>query len=290
MSYRGRFAPSPTGPLHFGSVTAALGSFLDARAHNGSWVVRVEDIDPPREQVGASQLIIDQLHALGLESDERIQFQRDRVPSFHETLGQLTERGLVYPCAFTRRELGSNRYPGTCRAGLKPGTRGRSLRVLTDAEPVNFSDRIHGDVSENIDECYGDFVLRRGDGLVAYHLAVTLDDAWQNITDIVRGADLMDSTGRHVYLQKLLGLPTPRYAHLPVAVTADQRKLSKQNGTRAIDTRQASGILHQALTFLGQQPPGELAHMTVQSILDWGIQHWTLQQVPKTKTLVTDAG
>ncbi len=283
--YRGRFAPSPTGPLHFGSVVAALGSFLDARAHNGTWVVRVEDIDPPRESDGAAQLIIKQLGALGLEADEQIRFQSHRLADYRETLSQLRAQGLVYPCACSRRQTRDRSYPGTCRTGLKPGQRERSLRVITNQQKIKFIDRIQGEIDENIEASYGDFVLRRGDGLVAYHLAVVMDDAWQNITDVVRGADLIDATARHIYLQKLLALPTPRYAHLPVAVDADGHKLSKQTGAVAIDTQRAADVLVAALGFLGQAPPAELARMKIQSILDWAIEHWKLSQVQRVKSL-----
>lgn len=246
--YRGRFAPSPTGPLHFGSLVAAAGSWLDARRHGGKWLVRIEDIDEPRSVPGADTLILKTLESYDLEWDEEVVWQTQRHALYARAIESLGTK--CYPCACSRREAGDN-YPGTCRNGIPPGRAARAIRLRVPDEPVHFHDRIFGDRAEQLH----DFVLRRADGLYAYQLAVVVDDADQRITDVVRGADLLDSTARQVYLQQQLGVPTPRYLHLPVAVNAAGEKLSKQTNAPAIPPGGDPQVLFQALQFLGETPP-----------------------------------
>jgi glutamyl-Q tRNA(Asp) synthetase len=259
----GRFAPSPTGPLHFGSLVAALASWLDARAAGGRWLVRMEDLDTPRVQPGADALILGALQALGLEWDGPVAYQSQRRPLYEAALLRL--QGHVYACGCSRREIadsalalaadGAQVYPATCRAGLPPGRSARAVRVRTDGEPIVFHDRLQGRQSQALEREVGDFVLRRADGQFAYQLAVVVDDAEQQVSDVVRGADLLDSTPRQIWLQRLLGYPTPRYLHVPVAVDHNGDKLSKHSGARAFGAQD----LRRALRFLGQPPSDSLA-------------------------------
>lgn len=263
--YVGRFAPSPTGPLHAGSLVAAVASCLDARARRGRWLLRIEDLDPPREARGASAAIVETLARLGFAHDGEIVHQSARDGAYRGAFERLAAAGLVYPCACTRREVadsvlhaGRERsrsadlvYPGTCRNGMPAGREARAWRLRVDATPIAWRDRRTGQTVERLDETVGDFVLRRSDGLWAYQLAVVVDDAWQGVTDVVRGADLRDSTARQLWLQRLLGLPTPRYLHVPVRVDAGGNKLSKQTGAAPIDAHDGVAALNAALGFLG---------------------------------------
>ena len=254
--YTGRFAPSPTGPLHMGSLIAALASWLDARAAGGRWLVRIEDLDLPRSVPGAADEILRALERLGLGWEGEVIFQSRQSALYRRALERL--RRQTYWCSCTRREIadsslglatdGAPIYPGTCRAGA--AREGRTLRVLTTSEEIRCQDRLQGMLSQVLERDTGDFVLYRADGLYAYQLAVVVDDAEQGVTDVVRGADLLDSTPRQIYLQRLLGLPTPRYLHVPVTVNAAGEKLSKQTGAAPIDPSMAT--LRTALRFLGQ--------------------------------------
>ncbi len=261
----GRFAPSPTGPLHFGSLVAALASWLDARAANGRWLVRMEDLDGPRVQPGAADEILRALERLGLDWDGEVTYQSGRTPGYREALERLSTH--TYWCGCTRREIadsslglasdGAAIYPGTCRRGLPPGKPPRALRLRVDASKIEFVDRVQGRREQVLSRDVGDFVLYRADGQFAYQLAVVVDDAAQGVTDVVRGADLIDSTARQIFLQRLLGLPTPRYLHVPVAVNAAGEKLSKQTGAEPLDLSRPEQALRRALAFLGQS--GDLA-------------------------------
>ena len=242
-AYRGRFAPSPTGRLHAGSLLAALGSWLDARAHEGAWVVRVEDIDPFRDIPGAGEAIVETLKAFGLESDEPVLWQHDRMDEYRKAIRKLVDEGKAFPCACSRRDViawhvihGGDPavYPGTCRNGTH-GRTAHSVRFRVDREPVSFTDRRLGFLEQNLEEVLGDFVIQRGDGLPAYQLAVVLDDGFQGITDVIRGEDLFDNTPRQIALQRGLGLPTPRYLHLPLVLNDRGEKLSKQGGATPVD-------------------------------------------------------
>lgn len=263
--YVGRFAPSPTGPLHAGSLVAALASCLDARAHRGRWLLRIDDLDAPREMPGAASLIIDTLARLGFRHDGEIVFQSRRDDAYRRAFDRLAAGGHVYPCACTRREIadsithrgeslahGEKPYPGTCRHGMPAGRSARAWRVRVTPAPIRWVDRRAGPRCDRLDEQVGDFVVRRADGQWAYQLAVVVDDDAQGVTDVVRGADLRDSTARQIHLQRLLGLPTPRYLHVPVLLDERGDKLSKQTGAPPIDPgRGGIEALNAALAFLG---------------------------------------
>jgi glutamyl-Q tRNA(Asp) synthetase len=264
--YRGRFAPSPTGPLHAGSLVAALASWLDARAAAGVWLVRIEDLDPPREVPGASQEILRQLAACGLESDEAVMFQGTRGEAYAAAFGTLQSRGLVYGCACSRKDVEAavaarpgwhaGVYPATCAQRTVAAEAVRAWRVRVPAELVSFVDRAVGPVVQRLPTDVGDFVLRRADGLWAYQLAVVVDDGAQRITHVVRGADLLDNTPRQIFLQHALGLPTPRYLHVPLVVNERGEKLLKQTLAPALDTTDPIGALEQAARHLGLPPIG----------------------------------
>src|SRR5512134_3387620 len=272
--YRGRFAPSPTGPLHFGSLVAALGSRLEAKARGGEWLVRMEDLDPPRVVHGAADDILRTLEAFGFSWDGSVEFQSRRGAAYQAALERLRETGLVYPCACSRREIADSAlagieglvYPGTCRGGLPPGRDAVALRINTAGQVVEFEDALQGPVRQQLDAEIGDFIVYRADRVFAYQLAVVVDDAWQEITHVVRGADLLASTPRQIYLQRLLGLPTPEYLHLPVAVDTQGEKLSKQTGAAPVLAADPLPPLMAALGFLGHPPPPELARGTVRDL------------------------
>jgi glutamyl-Q tRNA(Asp) synthetase len=288
--YRGRFAPSPTGPLHFGSLIAAVGSYLEAHTNNGIWLVRMEDLDPPRETPGAADLILKTLEAYGFEWDGQILKQSTRCTAYESALSSLRQNGVLYPCACTRREIADSAlqgiegavYPGTCRTGLHD-REARAWRVRTDLKEIDFDDAVQGTQSQNLERDIGDFVLKRADGLYAYQLAVVVDDSFQGITHVVRGADLLDSTPRQIYLQRLLGLSTPHYAHLPVATNTVNEKLSKQTLATPLEIHCATSNLWQALDFLGQHPPVELRHGNLEPLWTWAKRHWNLAHVPRIK-------
>ncbi len=286
MRYRGRFAPSPTGPLHFGSLVAAVASYLEARRHGGEWLVRIEDIDGPRCQPEWADDILRTLEDFEFEWDGQAVYQRRRTPLYLDALRRLDARGLTYPCACTRKEIADSSLPGIegpvyqgiCRNGLPAGRSPRGIRVRSDGAPIFFSDAIQGEIRQDVEKAIGDFIVERADGLLAYQLAVTVDDAEQAITHVVRGADLLFSTPRQIHLQKLLGLPTPHYAHLPVALNAAGEKLSKQTAAPAIDGRQAVKWLSAALKFLGHNPPGDLP---LPALWQWSFQRWNAAKIPK---------
>jgi len=282
MDYVGRFAPSPTGPLHFGSLVAALASWLDSRHAGGRWLVRMEDLDIPRVVPGAEGAILRQLAACGLTWDGPVLRQSSRTEAYAAAIRQL--KSHTYVCGCTRRELedsalaidGARIYPGTCRQGLATGKSARALRLRTGSEPIRFADRAQGDQAQSVEMEVGDFVLRRADGLYAYQLAVVVDDAAQGVTDVVRGADLLDSTARQIYLQRLLGVATPRYLHVPVAVNAVGEKLSKQTGA----AEATPGDLRSALFFLGMNPPDTGST----ELLDWALNAWDASRIPRNRT------
>ena len=350
-TYRGRFAPSPTGSLHFGSLAAAVGSYLDAKKHHGIWLVRMEDLDTPRCVPGAADDILRTLEAFGLHWDESIIYQSRRSAAYEEALHELQAGGAAYPCCCTRREIADSAlhgidgpvYPGTCRDGIPAGREGRAWRVRTDqflfrhsragGNPaiknafssntldsrlrghdgalsscgiIEFDDSLqgghpntvrvsgecgsggpaaapaigcfavtcHSRIAQHLESEIGDFVGKRADGLFAYQLAVVVDDAFQSITHVVRGADLLHSTARQIYLQHLLGFATPAYMHLPIAVNAQGEKLSKQTLAPAITTVNMVATLIKVLEFLRQRPPAELGQGSVEEVLGWAVAHW----------------
>ncbi len=272
MNYVGRFAPSPTGPLHAGSLVAALASYWDAKAHHGRWLLRIEDIDEARTVPGAAEDIIATLSAFGMQPDGEIVWQSRRKDLYEAAFRQLA--GHVYACGCTRKEIADSRvavaadgaaiYPGTCRAGLAAGKPARAwrLRVPDAGNPagsIRFDDRWQGEISEDLGSAVGDFVLRRADGFWAYQLAVVVDDAEQQVTDVVRGADLLESTARQIYLQTLLQVPTPRYLHVPVVANALGEKLSKQTGATALDLAHPVDELRLAASRLGLQAEASIS-------------------------------
>ena len=293
--YRGRFAPSPTGPLHFGSLVAALGSYLDARAHGGEWLLRIEDVDAPRTMPGAEAAILKTLDALGFVWDGPVLRQSERLDIYHGALMRLQADGLVYPCACSRSAIaarasrpsvdGGLLYPGTCRDGLPPGAAARAWRLRVPDRTFSFVDRVQGAYSQNLAQEVGDFVLLRADGQYAYQLAVVVDDAAQGITAVVRGVDLLDSTPRQMWLQECLGVPTPRYAHLPVAVNAAGEKLSKQTCAPPVDAAQGSRLLAEVIGFLGLAVPDELRGATLADFWGWAVPAWSMARVAKVRAI-----
>ncbi len=287
----GRFAPSPTGPLHFGSLVAALASCLDARARGGRWLLRMEDVDEPRCPPGAGDEILRALAACGFEWDGPVLVQSMRKTRYREAFEALRTMGRVYPCACTRRELadsvlapdGALVYPGTCRHGLPAGKAARAWRLRVDADAVCFDDAVQGRICQDLEREVGDFVLLRADGYFAYQLAVVVDDADQGVTHVVRGADLLNSTPRQIFLQRTLDLTVPAYAHLPVAVNADGEKLSKQTRAPAIDCRDPVPDMTDALAFLGQSPPPELRRATTADFWRWAREHWDMSRIPRAR-------
>jgi glutamyl-Q tRNA(Asp) synthetase len=283
VRYRGRFAPSPTGPLHPGSLVAALASWLDARAHGGSWMVRIEDVDTPRCVPGADQTILRQLVDLSLVPDEPPVWQSARGALYERALDRLVAQGQAYPCACSRKDIEAAlaaqgnphkrhaelRYPGTCRDGLHAHP-ARAWRLRTTPQPVHWQDRRLGDQQQNVEAEVGDFVLKRADGLWAYQLAVVVDDAEQGITDVVRGEDLTDNTARQILLQRALAVPAPRYLHAPLVLGPNGEKLSKQNGAAPLDTGDPLAMLNAAARTLGLPPQ----HGTVADALAAWVRAW----------------
>jgi glutamyl-Q tRNA(Asp) synthetase len=292
VAYRGRFAPSPTGRLHFGSLVAALASYLDAKAHHGTWLVRMEDLDPPREEAGAGDSILRSLEAHSLFWDQAVLYQSSRLEAYEAALETLHDH--IYYCGCTRQrviDLGK-RYDGFCRKQVtKPSATPCSIRVrmdhleqpsLNDAE--NFKDLFLGPQSFPLNDV-GDFIIRRKDGLFAYQLAVAVDDHFQEITHVVRGFDLIDSTSRQRYLLSLLNHPLPEYGHTPLALGADGDKLSKQTRAQAIINEQAFDNLCLALIFLGHRPPNDFPRSRCEDLLTWAIKNWKRSKVPKVSSI-----
>jgi len=289
---RGRFAPSPTGPLHFGSLVAAVGSYLSARSQGGEWLVRMEDLDPPREVKGAADDILRTLEAYGFEWHGAVLYQSRRRDAYETALESLQCSGALYPCGCTRKEIADSSiagteglvYPGTCRGGLAPGRSARALRVRTDHAVIDFEDRVQGRQLTPLERDIGDFVARRADGFYAYQLAVVVDDAEQGITEIVRGADLLTSTACQIYLQQLLGLPTPGYLHLPAAVNDQGEKLSKQTFAQPLARAKPVARLRQTLEFLGQDPLPDLGESSLDSFWTAALAVWDEKRIPRLRT------
>lgn len=296
--YRGRFAPSPTGPLHFGSLVAALGSYLDARAAAGEWLLRMEDVDAPRAVPGAAAAILGTLERLGFAWDGEVVYQSGRRPKYLAAFERLRRNAAVFACACSRREVadsalgaeGVPRYPGTCRNGLPTGREGRAWRLRVEPGTVCFNDLLQGRICQDVAADVGDFVVLRADGNFAYQLAVVVDDADQGITHVVRGADLIDSTPRQICLQDRLGLARPAYLHLPAAVSAAGEKLSKQTCARPVNDHRPQAALMAALAFLGQAPPAGLAEADLDSLWRWAIMHWSRDRLPRCRQAVAPMG
>jgi glutamyl-Q tRNA(Asp) synthetase len=286
----GRFAPSPTGPLHFGSLVTAIGSYCLARKASGRWRVRIEDLDTPRVIPGAGAEILRTLEGLGLEWDGEVVYQSRGADRYLSALEHLRRQGLVFDCGCSRREILASAphageegsvYPGTCRQGIQAGRRPRALRIRVPDKVIRFTDGIFGPVAQCLAGTVGDFVLRRADGLFAYQLAVVVDDADMGINQVVRGKDLLPSTCRQVYLNACMGYAVPHYIHLPLALTADGEKISKRHGPAGDGMAGAGGdLIWRALRFLGQAPPGELRELKPREVLAWGVAHFDLGSIP----------
>jgi len=295
-SYRGRFAPSPTGPLHFGSLVAAVGSYLDARTRGGEWLLRMEDVDTPRNVPGAADAILKTLEVYGFEWNGPVLYQSSRFAAYAAALDALKRAGLAYGCACSRKEIadsatrpavdGGLTYPGTCRNGLPPGREARAWRLRVNGDEIAFDDRLQGRVAQHLESDVGDFVLRRADGLFAYQLAVAVDDDFQQISHVVRGADLLASTPRQIWLQRCLGFSRPIYAHLPVAANAAGEKLSKQTLAPALASDLAAAELVRALAFLGQDAPAQLARATVAEVWAWAHENWSFDAIPRQPGII----
>ena len=291
--YIGRFAPSPTGPLHFGSLLAAVASYLEARKHSGQWLLRVEDIDPPREQPGASDEILRVLEQYGFEWDGQVTYQSTSCGAHDEALQALIDSGNAYRCGCSRQDLAAAArgplgaiYPGTCRNGS--AAEETALRVLTDDIPVAFNDGLQGRQTQQLRSESGDFIIFRRDGLIAYHLAVAVDDHLQGITHVVRGIDLMDSTPRQIWLQQLLGYATPAYSHIPVAINNRGQKLSKNTGAAGVPVEQSARFLMLALQILGQNPPQAMNSASTNEIWGWAQANWNIESLQGQTQLLPD--
>ncbi len=277
--------------MHFGSLVAAVASYLDARSNSGRWLLRIEDIDPPREQEGAAARIIEALQHYGFEWDGDVIYQSRNTDAHRSAVDSLVERGLAYRCRCSRRDLADEPrgplgtiYPGNCRSGCEDGE--AAIRVVTNDETIQFRDALQGEFSQRLESQSGDFVIRRRDGLIAYQLAVVVDDHLQGITHIVRGIDIIDSTPRQLWLQTLLAYQAPRYKHIPVITHRNGDKLSKLTGAEAISLDAVAATLIAALSMLGQKPPASLARNPVSIIWKWAIENWKIDQLYGQRAIV----
>lgn len=292
--YRGRFAPSPTGLLHFGSLVTAVGSYLQARSQQGEWLLRIDDIDPLREQSGATEHILKTLEAFGFEWNGEVIYQSHNLLRYQEAVEQLLNNEFAYPCSCSRAQImklnpqpdGRIIYPGTCRNGAASKSDEHSIRLRCDTKIIEFSDAIQGKQSINLEQSQSDFVLQRRDGYFSYHLASGIDDAEQGITEVVRGADLLHCTPCQLHVQNRLHLRHPHYCHLPIAENHAGQKLSKQSHAKAIQADNAVSLLHKSLIFLGQSPPAELLQSSQSEIWQWAMRHWQLKDVPAKNSRV----
>ncbi len=288
--YRGRFAPSPTGPLHFGSLVAAVAGYLEAKKAGGDWLLRIDDLDRFRIQPGAERLILETLEAYQLHWDGEIYYQSRQLDSYQQVFEQLLAQDSLFYCECSRNHLKRTApkgrygpiYPGYCREKKRfPADRPLAVRVRVDDQAICFEDQLLGLQQQNLQHEVGDFIIRRADGLFAYQFAVVIDDYLQQISHIVRGCDLLDSTARQIYLQRMLGYPRPDYLHLPLATDPQQVKLSKQTGAPALTAPADPGVLLSVLDFLGQEPPAELADAALEDIWRWALAHWDSSTIPR---------
>lgn len=293
----GRFAPSPTGPLHFGTLLAALGSYLFARCSGGDWLLRIEDLDPPRVIPGTAEAMIRLLEQLGFEWDGAIVYQGQRFERYRQVLQQLRTQGQVFDCNCSRREILASAphpgedgpiYPGTCRNGIRGNRPECAVRLRVNNENISFYDGVLGGQQQNLETDVGDFVLHRVDGLFAYQLAVVVDDIDAGVTQVVRGADLLSSTPRQIYLYRCLNATVPAYFHLPLAIDENSKKLSKRHGGFGLVTAENGAImLWRALEFLGQSPPQELLSLSSRELLSWGLQKFNPASVPSENRIIS---
>lgn len=287
--YRGRFAPSPSGPLHFGSLVAAVASYLQAKAHQGDWLVRIEDVDTQRNIAGADKAILNTLEAFGFMWQDAVVYQSERSAFYEAALAQLNKKQKLYACDCSRKAIMATghagdygiRYNGKCSKRGLARTDETALRIIVNDADIAFTDQVYGAQRQNLKTGIGDFHLLRRDQCYAYHLAVVVDDHLQGITEVVRGYDLLESTARHIYLQNCLGYQTPRYLHTPLAVDAQGTKLSKQTFATALDSQEKIALLFKALDFLGQRPEKALLSATIDEFWQWAIAHWQVRNIPR---------
>lgn len=289
--YVGRFAPSPTGALHLGSLYTALASYLDARARRGLWRLRIDDVDTPRNEAGASDRILATLDAYGLHWDGPVYYQSQHLSDYEQALARLQRQDLLYPCICSRKRLAElpgrhDVYPGLCRnLTTPPSDRPYALRVKSRDLDIVFDDRAQGVIQQNLAAEHGDFILKRKEGIVSYQLACVIDDDLQGVNAVVRGFDLVDSTPKQIFLQQLLGLPTPSYLHVPIIVDSQGYKLSKQTLAEAVSPQHAPAVTFKLLQLLGQQPPLELQGASCAELLAWGAQNWRPEALAKIQFL-----
>ena len=300
VPYRGRFAPSPTGPLHLGSLLTAAGSYLQARAAGGAWLLRIEDLDTPRVIPGATDEILRTLELFGFEWDGEVVRQSERTGLYEAALARLDAAGACFACSCSRRELAALQstitaeeedafYPGICRNGPTHPERALAVRFRAARAALEFRDELQGQLTQNVGQSLGDFIIRRRDGLFAYQLAVVVDDAEQSISEVVRGSDLLSNTPRQILLQQALQLPRPGYMHLPLLTEADGRKLSKSQRAVAAATAQPSATLHRVLRWLKQEPPPELARASKRELWSWAIRGWNPTPLRNVREIRLDA-
>lgn len=284
MNYIGRFAPSPSGPLHFGSLIAALGSYFQAKSQRGQWLVRIEDLDPPREMPGASKLILDTLEAYQLHWDGEVVYQSERHELYQDQINTWLQSGQAYYCQCTRKQIKASGgfYTGTCRDLALTNHDQCAIRLRMNHPVYQFEDQRHGTLTIPTQLADEDFIIKRRDGLFAYNLAVVLDDIDQGITEVVRGADLIEPTGRQISLYKMLNQSPVSYLHLPLALDSNGQKLSKQNHAKAIDNHNPKPALLDAMSFLGFDIDEEIRAATVGEIIQWGVEKWHLSQLPES--------
>ncbi|VAW53247.1 Glutamyl-Q tRNA(Asp) synthetase [hydrothermal vent metagenome] len=285
-TYKGRFAPSPTGSVHFGTLVAAVASYLQAKKNNGEWIIRMEDVDVTRKVESSDIEILNTLEAFGFEWHGEILYQSTQTEYYEKALQQLILQSLVFPCICSRKQLNEidcDIYPGTCRNKSLLEKSDHALRILANDVSVEFTDLVMGKQSQNIKQQCGDFIIKRRDGLFAYQLAVVVDDAIQGITEIVRGADLLGSTPRQIYLQQQLGYTTPTYCHLPLAIDNHDNKISKSEGAAKVDVKNREKHLYDTLKFLGQKPPADLLTCSINDIWQWATTNWNTNTVPQKK-------
>ncbi len=287
--YRGRFAPSPTGSLHLGSLYTAVASFLEARSRDGQWLVRIDDADTLRNVDGAADDILKTLEIFGLHWDEALFYQTCQQEHYEAAIDNLRQRQRVYPCICTRKALAALHsngvYPGFCRNKMFSGDKPHALRVKTDSEKIEFEDQLQGVVCHDIAADYGDFIIKRKDHIMAYQLAVVVDDELQQISHVMRGLDLLDSTPRQIYLQRLLGFKTPAYLHIPIITDENGDKLSKQTFAEAINKKNPEKTLFHVLKLLKQEPPAELENAAVIVLLEWAVENWRVGRLKNIKSI-----
>ena len=285
-SYVGRFAPTPSGPLHFGSIIAALASFLEAKRHQGQWLLRIDDLDLPRLKPGATDSITRTLENLCLEWDRHVYYQSSRLDIYNTVLTKLINSGQVYHCYCSRKLTRGIPYPGTCRNKATLENKHYSSRIITYDTSIEFNDVIQGKVRQNIQHHSGDFIVQRSDTVFAYNLATAIDDSSDGITDVIRGADLLDSTPKQIYLQTLLQIPSPNYGHLPVALDSSGNKISKSDGAiDALFDRKPHQVLIEALRFLGQDVDYSLEKSDPKTVITWSLENWDISRAPKVESI-----